>query len=312
MASFQRSVVRGLAILMPPLLTIILFIWAWNTIDAYVLAPVEGIVRRLIVAEVSDVFTQIPADVDPGDMKAKDGRVVEFQHRGKSYVPLQDGQWVPKDHYAIVMDHKRRFDSIPANAFQFYERYVDLEYLQRHRVIPVFLLVFVLTLYVLGKLMAFSVGRMLWNAADWVLHKLPLIRNVYGSVKQVTDLLFGERQDVRFTRVVAVEYPRKGIWSMAFVTGESFVDLREAAGEPVVAVLIPTSPMPATGFAVTMRKSEVVDLNITIDQALQFIVSCGVVAPPYKWPPQGSDAKVVDGHIGAPSTTAAPKLSEEP
>ncbi|MEO8497700.1 MAG: DUF502 domain-containing protein, partial [Planctomycetota bacterium] len=80
-------------------------------------------------------------------------------------------------------------------------------------------------------------------------------------------------------RVVAVEYPRKGIWSVGFVTGESFADIRAAANEPVLSVLIPTSPLPMTGMTVTVLKSEAVDLNVTIDQAIQFFVSCGVVVP---------------------------------
>ena len=91
--------------------------------------------------------------------------------------------------------------------------------------------------------------------------------------------MFSERE-IEYTRVVAVEYPRKGIWSLGMVTGESMLDIRSAANEPVLSVLVPTSPMPFTGFTVTVKKSETVDLNITIDQAFQFIVSCGVVVPP--------------------------------
>ncbi len=98
-------------------------------------------------------------------------------------------------------------------------------------------------------------------------------------MKQVTDFMLSEG-DIEYTRVVAVEYPRRGMWSLAFVTGEGLLDIRSAANEPVVTVLIPTSPAPFTGFTVTVKKSEVVDLNITIDQAFQFIVSCGVVVPP--------------------------------
>jgi uncharacterized membrane protein len=101
---------------------------------------------------------------------------------------------------------------------------------------------------------------------------------VYSSVKQVTDFIFSER-DIEFNRVVAVQYPREGIWSIGFVTGESMLDIRSAANEPVLSLLMPTSPMPATGFTITVRKSETVDLDITIDQAIQFIVSCGVVVP---------------------------------
>ncbi len=94
----------------------------------------------------------------------------------------------------------------------------------------------------------------------------------------MTDFVFSE-SDVEYTRVVALEYPRKGIWSLGLVTGESMLDIRSAANEPVLSVLVPTSPAPFTGFTVTIKKSEAIDLNLTIDQAFQFIVSCGVVVP---------------------------------
>jgi uncharacterized membrane protein len=69
------------------------------------------------------------------------------------------------------------------------------------------------------------------------------------------------------------------MWSIGFVTGESMLDIRSSANEPVLSVLMPTSPMPATGFTITVRKSETIDLDLTVDQAIQFVVSCGVVVP---------------------------------
>ena len=123
-------------------------------------------------------------------------------------------------------------------------------------------------------------GRYFWNAAERVITQLPIIRTVYSSVKQVTDFFVGESEVNEFQRVVAVEYPRKGMWSVGFVTGESMLTIRGAAeGEPIVSVLMPTSPVPGTGFTVTVRKSETIDLDIPIEQALQFVVSCGVVVP---------------------------------
>jgi len=156
--------------------------------------------------------------------------------------------------------------------------FVERRYLRRYTVIPIFLCVFLMGLYLLGKFLAAGVGRFFWMQFERVINQLPLVRNVYSSVKQVTDFMFSERE-IEYTRVVAVEYPRKGIWSIAMVTGEGMLDIRCAANEPVLSVLVPTSPMPFTGFTVTVKKSETVDLNITIDQAFQFIVSCGVVVP---------------------------------
>ena len=160
----------------------------------------------------------------------------------------------------------------------FYHRYVELKYLKPHVLLPVFFTFFVLLLYLLGRFLAYGIGRVVYNAMEVTISQLPLIRVVYTSVKQVTDFVFSE-SETEFTRVVAVEYPRRGIWSLGFVTGGSLHSVAAAASEPVLSVLVPTSPMPATGFTITVRKSETIDLDITVDQAFQFIVSCGVVVP---------------------------------
>jgi uncharacterized membrane protein len=123
------------------------------------------------------------------------------------------------------------------------------------------------------------VGRFFWLQFERIINRLPIVRNVYSSVKQVTDFMFSKRE-LEYTRVVAVEYPNKDIWALAFVTGESIPVLRDVMGEPVVTLMVPTSPMPFTGFTVTVKKSQTVELNMTLDQAFQFLVSCGVVVPP--------------------------------
>jgi uncharacterized membrane protein len=87
---------------------------------------------------------------------------------------------------------------------------------------------------------------------------------------------------LQFTRVVAVEYPARGIWSLAFVTGEGIPAIEGVVGEAVLSVLIPTSPMPVTGYTSLVPKREVIDLDLTVDQAVQYIVSCGVVVPEHQ------------------------------
>ncbi len=109
---------------------------------------------------------------------------------------------------------------------------------------------------------------------------MPGVRSVYSAIKQVTDFVFSEKE-MTFTRIVAVEFPCKGSWSVGFVTGESLKTIRDALDEPVLAVLIPYAP-PVTGCVITVRKSECIDLDMTFDQACQFIVSCGVVVPPHQ------------------------------
>ncbi|MCA9270938.1 MAG: DUF502 domain-containing protein, partial [Planctomycetales bacterium] len=237
---------------------------------------------------------------------------------GRHYVAADDGKWLPYDVYDRVKQDPGE-EGFPRTARRVYRRYIEIRFLKWYVVGPVFTCGLILTLYLIGKFLAAGVGRILWNWFDGILHRVPIIRNVYGSVKQVTDFVFSERE-IEFTRVVAVEYPRKGIWSLGFVTSESMLEIRSAANEPVLTVLMPTSPMPATGFTVNVKKSETIDLNITMDQAFQFIVSCGVVVPPHQMyntleqadksaAPSGAVPGAENGAL--PSRTATPTASSD-
>lgn len=281
---FQKATIRGLAVVLPPLLTIVLFIWAWNTIDRFIMAPTENLARSLIVWNIQELIPdeEVQQQLRSGSaayvtQPGETATIVQMAN-GRRYTPIKK-TWLPWEVYDLV-------DSGPSpqravTAQEFYHDYVRLRYLQRQYVIPAFLALFIGLLYIFGKLFAMGMGRMLWNYIEGLVNRLPIIRNVYSSVKQVTDFAFNE-SEIQFTRVVAVEYPRRGIWSMGFVTGEGMATVCEAAGEPVINVLMPTSPMPATGFTIAIPKSQAIDLNITVDQAIQFCVSCGVVVPPHQ------------------------------
>jgi uncharacterized membrane protein len=307
---FRRAILRGLAVLMPPLLTVVFFVWMWHTIESYVLSPLESGAKFFLVNATSDSHDRVPADIthsmvlvvdkDGGnvplstlkkqsgsiyEIAAKNGaRIKSFNYNGTIYVPIdfehmENTKWIPE----VVRDsvHNNPGDVLPTTVKGYYRRYVEIRYLQRKYVVPIFLVGFILVLYLVGKFMAAGVGRIFLTTAEGVIVRLPLIRTVYSAVKQVTDFAFNERE-MEYTRIVALEYPRQGLWSIGFVTGESFLDIRSAANEPVLSVLMPTSPMPATGFTVTIPKSQTIDLNITVDQAIQFCVSCGVVIPSHQ------------------------------
>ena len=288
---FRKALVRGLAIVMPPLLTIVLFLWAWNIIDSYVLKPAEAVVRHVIVWTIADIREEQEIAPEIGAVRQIGGVDAADRLRGLDAKPptwrTSEGttmvkvgnQWIPRPVYDFVSADPG--NPAPHTAISWYHRYVRLEFLPRNLVIPAFLSIFILTLYFLGRIFAVGFGRMVWGWIEAMIHRIPVISNVYGSVKQVTDFAFSDNE-VDFTRIVAVEYPRKGLWSMGFVTGDGFIDVRNAAGEPCITVLMPTSPMPATGFVISIPKSQAIDLNITIDQAIQFCVSCGVVVPPHQ------------------------------
>jgi uncharacterized membrane protein len=262
---FRRAVLRGLAVLCPPLLTVLIVVWAINTTKSYFLEPVTTWAREAIVWGVADIRQDLPLR-SPNTAQVDDQR----------FRRLDNGSFIPESVYDVVQ--RQPGQPPPFTGEDFYRRYVDLTYLRPYLTVPFFLSVFILLLYLLGKFMAAGIGGFVWGFFDRLVSRLPVVRSVYSSIKQVSDFLFSERE-FKFTRIVAVEFPSKGIWSMGFVTNESFEEVEKVAQEPVLVVLIPYSPIPHTGATAIVRKSDCIDLNITFDQACQFIVSCGVVVP---------------------------------
>ena len=287
---FRQAILRGLGVVLPPLLTIALFFWAWSLVESYVLGPVDWAARTLVVTAIADI----------SDTKTE------------TAVKEVGGKYIPLDIYNAVqaspgdVDLMFKLDLKQASANEIYHRYVRLVYLQPWAVIIIFIILFAISLYFIGEVLAARVGRGMFNLFEKIINRIPLIRNVYSSVKQVTDFIVGDReQEMEFNQVVAVQYPSQGIWSIGFVTGTTLRTLHEKHGEPFVSVLMPTSPMPATGFTISVPVSQTVSLNITMDQAIQFVVSCGVVVPRSQVVGEGNITveesaivkQVVEGHI---------------
>ena len=133
-------------------------------------------------------------------------------------------------------------------------------------------------IYILGRFAASYIGRVVWRGFERMLGRAPVISQVFPSVKQVTDLLFSERK-IEFSRVVAVEYPRKGVWSIGLVTGAGMRVLQSTADSGLLTIFVPSSPMPLTGYTITVRRNEVIDLPMDIDDAFRFTISGGVIMP---------------------------------
>ncbi len=294
---FRRAVLRGLGVVLPPLLTVVIFLWVGNTVREYVLTPIEAGTRYVMMWMIADTRDndELPADADERE----------------NFAEIESGKYIPADIYHYVQEEdpraRRILDSYAPvfNAESYYKAYINARYLQPQFVIPVFIVTFLAAMYLIGNFIAAGIGHVSWNMFERGVLTLPLIRNVYGSVKQVTDFMFTEKE-LEFNRVVAIEYPRKGIWSVGFVTGESFQDIHAAANEPVLSILVPTSPAPVTGYTINCRKSEVLDLDMTIDQAFQFTISCGVVVPPHQLPLLTRRAAQIDVANGNKSDDGSP------
>jgi uncharacterized membrane protein len=118
---------------------------------------------------------------------------------------------------------------------------------------------------------------MAWGEA--LLSKIPLVRSIYNAVKQVMNAIFASNSQA-FRKVLLVEFPRKDSWSVAFLTGSSIPEVTSNMGEEMLSVFIPTTPNPTSGFLIMVPKSQAIELNMTIDEALKLIISLGVVQTP--------------------------------
>jgi uncharacterized membrane protein len=124
-----------------------------------------------------------------------------------------------------------------------------------------------------------------WWLRQWnrLMHKIPIVRSVYSSVKQVSDTLFSSSGNA-FREAVLVQYPRHGSWTIAFVTGKPGGEVAHHLNGAYVSVYVPTTPNPTSGFFLMMPREDVVALDMSVDEALKYIISMGVVTPPTRTP----------------------------
>jgi uncharacterized membrane protein len=131
--------------------------------------------------------------------------------------------------------------------------------------------------FVTGMLVTNLFGMQLFNIGERILQRIPLVRSIYASVKQVTESMFSSGKS--FRKVVLVEYPRKGMWSLAFQTGTGAEEVRDKTGRDVTNVFIPTTPNPTSGFFLMVPREEVIELDMSVDDGLKMLLSVGVVVP---------------------------------
>jgi uncharacterized membrane protein len=137
----------------------------------------------------------------------------------------------------------------------------------------------ILVILFTGIFAANFIGRRFLALGDALMARIPLVRTVYTGVKQVTQTVF-KPGGQSFRKVLLVEYPCAGVWSIAFQTGEVSKEIESSLGkEPMVSYFIPTTPNPTSGFLMMAPKSKVIELDMGVDQALKFVISLGVVQP---------------------------------
>jgi uncharacterized membrane protein len=143
--------------------------------------------------------------------------------------------------------------------------------------IPGFGVILSLMLLVITGVIATNfLGQRLVSWGESLLSRIPLVRSIYNAVKQVINTVLSSNGDA-FRKVLLIEYPRKGLWSLAFQTGIATPEMSTQVNEELISVFIPTTPNPTSGFLMMIPKKEVKELNMSIDEALKFIISLGVM-----------------------------------
>ncbi|MBA2710033.1 MAG: DUF502 domain-containing protein [Tatlockia sp.] len=119
-------------------------------------------------------------------------------------------------------------------------------------------------------------GQRLMTRGESILARIPLVRSIYNTAKQVIQAVFATNSQA-FRKVLLIEYPRKGIWSIAFLTGFAHSEISNKTGEEMLSVFVPTTPNPTSGFLMMIPKQEAIELSMTVEDALKFIISLGVM-----------------------------------
>ncbi len=246
-----RCFIRGLGVILPSVLTLWILVTAFRFVDSNIAGPINAGIRLAVTAV------------------AEGGALPQFV-AGEDQIEEE-----------IVRAERLRLDtSRGAASWRATRLNIDAWWEARWYLDLAGLVLAIVAVYVLGRLVGGYLGRRLLAAFESGLLTVPGIRSVYPALKQVVEFLFGgDSKKLNFNRVVMIEYPRPGLWQMGLVTGDATPEIVAACGDSVT-VFVPNSPAPFSGWTVTVPRADVREIPLTVDEALRYLVSAGVVVPP--------------------------------
>ncbi len=270
-ADFKRFFGRGLAILLPSILTLWILWYAFAFVFNNVAVPINRGIQWTVVRAAPEVVSTNP-DRQPGWFRVTDAERTEFlnQPEGKAF----------RDSGLLVVEQEVRSQKLAS-------LWKSRWYLSGAGLVTGIILI-----YLAGMLLGGLIGRRVYAKFEAWISRIPGVKQVYPHVKQVVNLIMGD-QPMAFKRVVLVEYPRKGLWSVGLVTSGSLKAVSDQAGGPTVSVFIPSTPTPFTGFVINVPEREVVDLPLSVDEAIRFALTGGVLIPEHQKAAVLASARVV-------------------
>ncbi len=264
---FRRFFLRGLALILPPILTVLILLYLWDLLNRKVGEPTNRLIRYSAAWFIQDWRSERP--------RTEQDQWVGLVRDAPS--GQERGPFVPRSVYEPVRKNTRPED-MPETVVNLYERYLFYDYWRPYHLSFIGLFVAVVFVYFIGHFLATFIGRSIWHGAEQTVFRLPIVRAVYPTVKEVIDFFLSEQKQA-YNRVVAVEYPRRGIWSMGLVTGDSVRAMEQATGCELLTIFIPYTPYSVTGYTITVPRGEVLDLKVTVEEAIRFVMSGGVISP---------------------------------
>ncbi len=268
-SDFKRFFGRGLGVLLPSVLTLWILVKAYQFVDSAIAQPINAGIRAG-VAEGAEHWPALGSSFLPTEEQVN----AEIVRREASETGSLDPTMVQRD-------------LTRSEVLEWWNRYaLGLDWIG--------ILVAVLSVYFAGRLLGGFLGRRVQKQFERVITSVPIFKQVYPYVKQVVDFLFSDDKPIKFNRVVVVEYPRKGVWAVGLVTGGTMQSIEQESGDALT-IFIPSSPTPFTGYTVTVPRDEVRELPISIDEALRFTISGGVLVPPHEAIPERDSEDAVPG-----------------
>lgn len=265
---FRRFFLRGLAALVPTLLTIAILVWAYDLVNNYVGAPItQGLSTLCQWLSREPAPGLVDEEIDPLKYGTPINEWDAFGQRLTiEYKAIHYKTSALQDKRLLAQAVRARNEALWQLAFSKYKLHL------------LGFVIAIILVYFMGFFLASFMGRTIWRASERLVVRIPVIRAVYSNVKQVTDFLLRERP-VEYSGVVAVQYPRKGLWSLGLSTGGPLREVQGGSDKELVTVFIPSSPTPVTGYVIQVPRDEVIVLNMSIDEGLRFTVSAGVIKP---------------------------------
>lgn len=151
-----------------------------------------------------------------------------------------------------------------------------------HTIIPGLGLIIIIAIFIaIGWFATNFLGRLLIRFSEYIVDRMPVVRTLYGAIKQIFETIMAS-QSSAFREVVMMEYPRKGVWSIGFVTGVSSGEVQEKTAKETVNVFVPTTPNPTSGYLLFVPKKELKYMDMTVEEGVKLVVSAGIITPEHE------------------------------